>query len=186
MGQGATKEEKAEMRKKYGVPEKSYDAIVHEFNSMATPDGRVSRDMFRMKMAKELGNADLAGQYFDAFDVDHSGSINMHEWLLMVGLMRGGSREEKLRGSFKLFDKDNSNSLSKDEVIGMLRIVRRNSRIPSQRKFPLTEKEELEVKTLVDEVFRRIDIDKNGELSIDEFVAGFAEHPDVCKFFDLI
>jgi hypothetical protein len=40
-----------------------------------------------------------------------------------------------------------------------------------------------EIKTVVEQIFEKIDTNKDGTLSLDEFKKGFVDHPDICGFF---
>jgi hypothetical protein len=41
-----------------------------------------------------------------------------------------------------------------------------------------------EIRGIVREIFQKVDTDGNQTLSMDEFKAGFADHPDICGFFN--
>ena len=41
-----------------------------------------------------------------------------------------------------------------------------------------------EIKGIVSEIFERVDTDRSGTLSLEEFKEGFAKHPDICGFFN--
>ncbi len=40
-----------------------------------------------------------------------------------------------------------------------------------------------DIKQLVKEIFDRVDVNKDGQLSIDEFKEGFSKYPELCQYF---
>jgi hypothetical protein len=78
----------------------------------------ISRDKFVATMARILGDGEKARSIFDAFDIDNSGcvafsqptnthsslhlvyrSIDVHEYLTLMGAVYGNSVEQKLDGN---------------------------------------------------------------------------------------
>ena len=59
---------------------------------------------------------ELCDQVFDSFDRDHSGALDVKEYLMMMGVTHGGTIDQKLRASFDLFDKNGDGVLCKAEI----------------------------------------------------------------------
>lgn len=110
---------------------------------------------------------------------------------MIHGISEGGSIEEKLEASFRIFDADGSGTLSADEVEHMFQLaVKTNLQIQANNAGEnapvviLDEDLKNEIKTIVKEIFEKVDTDGNNTLSLEEFKAGFTNHQDICSFFN--
>jgi Ca2+-binding EF-hand superfamily protein len=92
--------------------------VIKCFKKHANSEGKISKDSFKKILAGVM-HEDLAAQVFDSFDRDHSGTMDVKEYLAMMGVSHGGTIEQKLRASFELFDKNGDGVLSKDEIRDM-------------------------------------------------------------------
>lgn len=134
-------------------------------------------------------------------------TIDLREYMALMGVVFGGDIEEKLTGkipshfppppstltlgiaSFKLFDEDGNGVLDRQEVEKMLVLVTKSvlrRRFPEQAKnpeFDIGDSNRDQLKTIVDEIFNKVDVDKSGTIDEEEFKAGFREHPKICQFF---
>jgi Ca2+-binding EF-hand superfamily protein len=145
----------------------------------------ISRDKFVATMARILGDGEKARSIFDAFDIDNSGSIDVHEYLTLMGAVYGNSVEQKLDASFKLFDANRDGMLSREELDNMLTRTLRSwlSQASKKKVVEVPEEYKTKIKQILDQIFETIDTDKNGYIDKDEFKRGFSEHPDICAFF---
>eukprot|EP01100_Stratorugosa_tubuloviscum_P013339 TRINITY_DN662_c0_g2_i1.p1 TRINITY_DN662_c0_g2~~TRINITY_DN662_c0_g2_i1.p1 ORF type:complete len:230 (-),score=95.05 TRINITY_DN662_c0_g2_i1:74-763(-) len=68
----------------------------------------------------ELANDDLKSIYFNLFDSDHNGKIDIQELITGLAVLSTGDSELKARLTFKAFDINNDGYLTKDEIALMI------------------------------------------------------------------
>lgn len=182
---GVDSKEVAEWQQQYQIPADRVEQVLEGFQNSCGKEGQITQEKFVATMSRLMGNAEKAKATFDAFDVDGSGSIDVHEYLSLMGAVYGNNMDQKLEASFKLFDENKDGQLSREELEHMLtrticvwlsqRAKKRVTVLPAEYK--------AKIDTTLDEIFKTIDTDGNGFLDKDEFKKGFAEHPEVCSFF---
>jgi Ca2+-binding EF-hand superfamily protein len=157
-----------------------FDERVRTFKAMANPDGLVTKQSYvaYLSSGKSLSGSAAAtatfGQFFETADRDRSGMLDIHEWLHWQNIQPLDNVALRLRAVFLLFDRDDSGTLSWDEVRRLFVLACRGQ--PGMM-------DATAIKQVVDDVFDKVDTDKDGSLSMEEFVSGFAKHPLVLDFF---
>ncbi|XP_073792440.1 guanylate cyclase activator 1Ab.1 isoform X2 [Danio rerio] len=102
-------------------------------------------------------------------DRDHAhsrqdGCIDFMEYVAALSLVLKGGVQQKLRWYFKLFDMDGSGCIDKDELLLIFKAVQAiNGAEP-----------EISAEDLADMVFNKIDVNGDGELSLEEFMEGIS------------
>ena len=154
------------------------------FFEVMSDSGSVSRQEFRFVL-NDIAQPEseeecyllnrVSSRMYDAFDVDHDGTVTFAELCSGLAVLCGGSKAEKIESSFALFDVDGDGVISRDELevyfTSVFSIV--SSLEPSAyRNHGATEPAQLAKETAA-EVFEAFDVDQNGELSFDEFKAWY-------------
>ena len=191
MGAGETKIDKEKYMAEFNLTESDYKKLVKSFKKTASKN-KINEAEF-VKCFDGIIDEATAVNVFRAFDSDHSGTLDVEEYLMMMGVTNFGTTEQKLKASFTLFDRNGDEQLSKEEVKEMLVSVvkqrialqhfnTKGKHIPAD-SVVLDAKDLDTISKIVEEVFAKVDTDKSGFLDYQEFVAGFSNHPDVCNFF---
>uniref|UniRef100_A0A8I3X3Z9 Guanylate cyclase activator 1C n=1 Tax=Callithrix jacchus TaxID=9483 RepID=A0A8I3X3Z9_CALJA len=106
------------------------------------------------------------------------GFIDFLEFIAAVNLIVQEKMEQKLKWYFKLYDVDGSGSIDKNELLDMFVAVQ-----------ALNGQQTLSPEEFTNLVFHKIDINNDGELTLEEFINGIAKDQDlldiVYKSFDL-
>jgi len=196
MGQNASKmgsnieQQRGTFCRTYDVPPAAFDNAIAAFKKIT---GSTTKDMSRKAFIKTLTQRypeEFATMIFETFDTDGNGSMSLNEFLVYMGLSSGGSLEQKLQGSFMLFDKDHNGELERDEVINCFLTLLYSSLYKREMEanhgakpkgITISEKQKMEITTVVNEIFTSIDTDGNGTIDIEEFVQGFSSHPELCQ-----
>jgi len=169
-------------KEEYHLTNEKVSLTFKAFKQQQDKQGMISRDKFINIMTKEGGNdPGFAGAIFDSFDRDKSGTIDVKEYMALMGVTFGGTVESKLDASFNLFDENGDGSLSKEEIERMAAFVFRS--MIGNSKETLSDKQMKTIKKIVHEVFDKVDKNGDGVLDREEFKSGFKEHPDICNFF---
>ncbi|XP_002758872.1 guanylyl cyclase-activating protein 3 isoform X1 [Callithrix jacchus] len=117
-------------------------------------------------------------QVYNTFDTNKDGFIDFLEFIAAVNLIVQEKMEQKLKWYFKLYDVDGSGSIDKNELLDMFVAVQ-----------ALNGQQTLSPEEFTNLVFHKIDINNDGELTLEEFINGIAKDQDlldiVYKSFDL-
>uniref|UniRef100_H0WSM0 Guanylate cyclase activator 1C n=2 Tax=Otolemur garnettii TaxID=30611 RepID=H0WSM0_OTOGA len=117
-------------------------------------------------------------QVYNTFDMNKDGFIDFLEFIAAVNLIVREKIQQKLKWYFKLYDADGSGSIDKKELLDIFMAVQ-----------ALRGQQTLSPEEFTNLVFHKIDINNDGELTLEEFVNGLEKDQDlleiVYKSFDL-
>ncbi|XP_077090236.1 guanylyl cyclase-activating protein 1 [Siphateles boraxobius] len=108
-------------------------------------------------------------QMFRTFDMNKDGYIDFIEYVAALSLVMRGKMEHKLRWYFRLYDVDGNGCIDRHELLNIIKAIRAINGSESQ---------EVSAEDFTNSVFDRIDINGDGELSLEEFVAGARSDED--------
>ncbi|XP_059021231.1 guanylyl cyclase-activating protein 3 [Mustela lutreola] len=116
-------------------------------------------------------------QVYNTFDMNKDGFIDFLEFIAAINLVIRGKMEQKLKWYFKLYDADGNGSIDKKELLNIFMAVQ-----------ALNGQQTLSPEEFTDLVFHKIDINNDGELTLEEFINGTEKDEDlleiVSKSFD--
>ncbi|KAM6185117.1 guanylyl cyclase-activating protein 1 [Rhynchocyon petersi] len=130
------------------------------------PSGQLTLYEFRQFFGlKNLSPSSIqyVEQMFETFDFNKDGYIDFMEYVAALSLVLKGKVEQKLRWYFKLYDVDGNGCIDRDELLTIIRAIRA---INPCSDTALTAEE------FTDLVFTKIDVNGDGELSLEEFMEG--------------
>lgn len=139
------------------------------------PGGIVQEDTFKEIYAKFFphGNSALyAHHVFKAFDTNRNGSISFRDMLVSLSTLLRGTTHEKLRWTFTLYDLNGDGFITKQEVLNVMVAVH------DLMGFHGTPMREV-VEPNVDEIFNRLDTNRDGVVTIDEFIHACQTDPTI-------
>ncbi len=130
------------------------------------PNGKLDQKLF-IKIYKQsfpMGNATKFCKIcFQAFDKDKSGYIDFFEFINAIGIFSRGNIEDKLKLAFDIYDSNNDGFVERKEAE---KIVLSIFQLYGEDVSLLTAREQ------VDKLMNKLDKDKNGLISEEEFVNG--------------
>ncbi|XP_066203133.1 guanylyl cyclase-activating protein 3 [Saccopteryx leptura] len=116
-------------------------------------------------------------QVYNTFDMNKDGFIDFLEFIAAINLVVRGKMEQKLKWYFKLYDADGNGSIDKKELLNIFMSVQ-----------ALNGQQTLSPEEFTNLVFHKIDINRDGELTLEEFINGTEQDQDlleiVSKSFD--
>ncbi|KAL4216477.1 NADPH oxidase 5 [Mactra antiquata] len=141
-----------------------------KFRDIAGDNGEVSRE--DIKKILGLRKSFFADRFFDLFDQDGNGNIEIEELLDGVRMLTKGTSTQKLQFLFDVYDVDGSGSIDRDELQAVLKACMEESSLS------LTD-ENLE--DLTDVLFDATDDNNSGAITFDELRAQLEKHPGVIE-----
>uniref|UniRef100_A0A8C6TNE4 Guanylate cyclase activator 1g n=1 Tax=Neogobius melanostomus TaxID=47308 RepID=A0A8C6TNE4_9GOBI len=119
------------------------------------------RRMFGVK--HDSAEAQYVENIFRAFDMNHDNTMDFMEYVAALHLVLRGRIEDKLRWSFKVFDGDNNGYLDQQEVT---KIIRKSSATQERDLLDMSPDQ------ICERIFRDVDINNDGEITLEEFLQG--------------
>uniref|UniRef100_A0A8C9SM90 Guanylate cyclase activator 1g n=1 Tax=Scleropages formosus TaxID=113540 RepID=A0A8C9SM90_SCLFO len=137
-----------ELYKKFAVECPSGKLHLHEF-----------KKIFGINSDSSPEEAAYIENLFRSFDINEDDTLDFLEYVAAVHLVLRGSLEDKLRWSFKVYDSNGNGRLDKHEVMHIITVTTplHTSLTPEQ---------------ICDRIFGLIDKNKDGEISLEEFLEG--------------
>ncbi|KAF7697083.1 guanylate cyclase activator 1d isoform X1 [Silurus meridionalis] len=138
-----------------------------------SPSGLITlfelKSMLGLQGMPEDANA-YVDQVFYTFDMDGDGYINFVEYIAAVSLMLKGEINQKLKWYFKLFDQDGNGKIDKEELETIFTAIQ-----------DITQNHSIVPEEIVALIFEKIDVNGEGELTLEEFIEGARGHPDIME-----
>ncbi|XP_045457128.1 Kv channel-interacting protein 1 [Melitaea cinxia] len=137
------------------------------------PEGVVHEDSFKDIYAKFFphGNSALYAHYvFKAFDVNCSGAISFRELLVTLSTLLRGSVYERLRWAFRLYDVDGDGAITRQELAEVVVAVHELLGRRAPPGSPAARLDDAKANEQVDRVFRKLDLNQDGVITIEEFL----------------
>ncbi|KAL5104210.1 Calcium-binding protein NCS-1 [Taenia crassiceps] len=135
------------------------------------PDGKMSRSEFAQVYSDFFpgGHSDaFADIVFNSFDTNRDGAVNFMEFTCALGIINNGSVEEKINWAFDLYDQDKNGVITLNELTTMLNALYKLVGALDTSQLPpghLTPEQHAAA------IFEKLDVNKDGTLSREEFVS---------------
>ncbi|KAM3625567.1 uncharacterized protein V6R79_014237 [Siganus canaliculatus] len=133
------------------------------------PSGSLYLHEFKRMFGVQNGTpeSEYMDSIFRAFDMNHDNTMDFLEYVAAINLVLRGRLEDKLRWSFKVFDGDDNGRLDRRELRKIVKIIYK-IKIGADK----TATDGLTADEVCDRIFREVDINSDGEITLDEFVEG--------------
>ncbi|XP_020321847.1 calsenilin-like isoform X3 [Oncorhynchus kisutch] len=141
------------------------------------PSGLVDEETFKTIYSQFFPQGDAttyAHFLFNAFDMDRKGSIRFEDFVIGLSVLLRGSETEKLQWAFNLYDINKDGCITKEEMLAIMTSIydmmgRYTS--PSVRDDDPSEH--------VDKFFQKMDRNRDGVVTIDEFIETCQKDEDI-------
>ncbi len=136
------------------------------------PEGKLTKNHLHSLFKRIFPGGDsevFCNHIFRIFDNDGNGFLDFKEFLMALDVTSCRSQREKLQWAFRLYDVDASGSINLKEITAIMETLdevegrhdgfERNGYKPMSRR--------------AEEIFGLLDVDHDGEITMDEFVEGY-------------
>ncbi|XP_051235459.1 guanylyl cyclase-activating protein 2-like [Dicentrarchus labrax] len=151
---------------------------------MECPSGSLYLHEFKRMFGVQNGTPE--SQYMDsifrAFDMNHDNTMDFIEYVAALNLVLRGKLEDKLRWSFKVFDSDDNGCLDRHELWKIVKII---YKIKKGCVSDETGTGNLTAEQVCDRIFQEVDVNSDGQITLEEFVQGAQRSPWLQNFLRL-
>ncbi|KAJ8391097.1 hypothetical protein AAFF_G00097180 [Aldrovandia affinis] len=137
---------------------------------MECPSGQLTlhefKQFFGLRGLNPEANAYIEEMFY-TFDMNKDGYMDFMEYVAALSLIMQGKMEHKLRWYFKLYDVDGNGCIDREELLNIIKAIQVIS--------GNDDVQDLSVEDFTNRVFDRIDVNGDGELSLEEFIEGARE-----------
>ena len=135
------------------------------------PKGKLSRRKFYQVYKKfyPYGKPlNFSNLIFNTFDEDNNQYLDFHEFVKAISIVLHGNLEQKLKCAFKIYDSNGDGVIDKREMKLVINSIYElfGEDVKQLKKTKLTEKK-------VDDIFAKLDTNKDNYISLQEFIAGY-------------
>ncbi|XP_017658123.1 Kv channel-interacting protein 1 isoform X1 [Nannospalax galili] len=137
------------------------------------PSGVVNEETFKQIYAQFFphGDASTYAHYlFNAFDTTQTGSVKFEDFVTALSILLRGTVHEKLRWTFNLYDINKDGYINKEEMMDIVKAI-----YDMMGKYTYPVLKEDTPRQHVDVFFQKMDKNKDGIVTLDEFLESCQE-----------
>ncbi|KAE8285926.1 Kv channel-interacting protein 1 [Larimichthys crocea] len=117
---------------------------------------------------------------FNAFDSAHTGSIKFEDFVTALSILLRGSVTEKLQWTFNLYDINRDGYINKEEMTDIVRAI---YDMMGKYTYPVLKNDA--PKQHVDAFFQKMDKNRDGVVTLDEFIFSCQEDENIMRSLQL-
>nr|KAF6346732.1 potassium voltage-gated channel interacting protein 1 [Pipistrellus kuhlii] len=147
------------------------------------PSGVVNEETFKQIYAQFFPHGDAttyAHYLFHAFDTTQTGSVKFEDFVTALSILLRGTVHEKLRWTFNLYDINKDGYINKEEMMDIVKAI-----YDMMGKYTYPVLKEDTPRQHVDVFFQKMDKNKDGIVTLDEFLESCQEDDNIMRSLQL-
>ncbi|XP_009938640.1 A-type potassium channel modulatory protein KCNIP1 isoform X1 [Opisthocomus hoazin] len=147
------------------------------------PSGVVNEETFKQIYAQFFphGDASMYAHYlFNAFDAAQNGSVKFEDFVMALSILLRGTVHEKLRWTFNLYDINKDGYINKEEMMDIVKAI-----YDMMGKYTYPVLKEDAPRQHVEVFFQKMDKNKDGVVTLDEFIESCQEDDNIMRSLQL-
>ncbi|XP_007889627.1 Kv channel-interacting protein 1 isoform X2 [Callorhinchus milii] len=147
------------------------------------PSGVVNEETFKKIYSQFFphGDASMYAHYlFNTFDSANNGSVKFEDFVMALSVLLRGSLQEKLRWTFNLYDINKDGYINKEEMTDIVKAI-----YDMMGKYTYPVLKDNAPRQHVDVFFQKMDKNKDGVVTIDEFIESCLQDENIMRSLQL-
>ncbi|XP_025928766.1 Kv channel-interacting protein 4 isoform X2 [Apteryx rowi] len=147
------------------------------------PSGVVNEDTFKEIYSQFFPQGDsttYAHFLFNAFDTDHNGSVSFEDFVMGLSILLRGTVQEKLNWAFNLYDINKDGYITKEEMLDIMKAI---YDMMGKCTYPVLKEDA--PRQHVETFFQKMDKNKDGVVTIDEFIESCQKDENIMRSMQL-
>lgn len=146
--------------------------------ALGCPNGHLTIEEFKELYREFFPHGDpskFSEHVFRTFDTNGDGLLDFKEFLTALHITSRGTIEQKLSWAFRMYDLDGNGLISCDEMLDVVKSIYKINRF---KNFP---EEDTTPEKRTAELFRQLDRNMDGQITLEEFIEGARSDPSILK-----
>ncbi|XP_074879902.1 Kv channel-interacting protein 4 isoform X2 [Buteo buteo] len=151
--------------------------------SKECPSGVVNEETFKEIYSQFFPQGDsttYAHFLFNAFDTDHNGSVSFEDFVMGLSILLRGTVQEKLNWAFNLYDINKDGYITKEEMLDIMKAI---YDMMGKCTYPVLKEDA--PRQHVETFFQKMDKNKDGVVTIDEFIESCQKDENIMRSMQL-
>ncbi|XP_071288720.1 Kv channel-interacting protein 4 isoform X2 [Agelaius tricolor] len=147
------------------------------------PSGVVNEETFKEIYSQFFPQGDsttYAHFLFNAFDTDHNGSVSFEDFVMGLSVLLRGTVQEKLNWAFNLYDINKDGYITKEEMLDIMKAI---YDMMGKCTYPVLKEDA--PRQHVETFFQKMDKNKDGVVTIDEFIESCQKDENIMRSMQL-
>ncbi|XP_072857188.1 Kv channel-interacting protein 4 isoform X1 [Pogona vitticeps] len=147
------------------------------------PSGVVNEETFKEIYSQFFPQGDstmYAHFLFHAFDTDHNGCVSFEDFVMGLSILLRGTVQEKLNWAFNLYDINKDGYVTKEEMLDIMKAI---YDMMGKCTYPVLKEDA--PRQHVETFFQKMDKNKDGVVTIDEFIESCQKDENIMRSMHL-